>query len=30
MYDWLEGFGLGFDRNDRETWHINKVPAWGK
>ncbi len=19
-YDWLEGFNLGFDRNDRSTW----------
>ncbi|KAK6419083.1 hypothetical protein LTR81_007662 [Elasticomyces elasticus] len=27
MYDWLEGFNLGFDRNDMSTVHRDKLPA---
>lgn len=27
--DWLEGFGLGFDRNDKSTWKKENVPqSW--
>ncbi|KAI4735403.1 hypothetical protein E4T50_14086 [Aureobasidium sp. EXF-12298] len=26
MYQYLEGFGLGFDRNDRSTWHGDHLP----
>ncbi|KAJ5369729.1 uncharacterized protein N7496_005821 [Penicillium cataractarum] len=27
MYSWLEGFGLGFDRNDPSTIHADKLPV---
>ncbi|KAF1955748.1 hypothetical protein CC80DRAFT_535814 [Byssothecium circinans] len=27
MYSWLEGFNLGFDRNDLSTVHKDKLPA---
>jgi hypothetical protein len=28
-FTWLEGFGLGFDRNDKSTWKKDKVPqSW--
>lgn len=30
MYDWLEGFGLGFDRNDQSTWHVKNLPPHEK
>ncbi|CAD6563606.1 MAG: hypothetical protein TREMPRED_000009 [Tremellales sp. Tagirdzhanova-0007] len=29
-YAWLEGFGKGFDRNDRSTWKVDKLPAFTK
>ncbi len=27
MYNWLERFPLGFDRNDRESWTDEHLPA---
>lgn len=29
-YAWLEGFGKGFDRNDRSTWKVTNVPTFSK
>ncbi|ORX37087.1 hypothetical protein BD324DRAFT_642094 [Kockovaella imperatae] len=29
-YSWLEGFGKGFDKNDRETWKPENLPAFAK
>ena len=26
-FDWLESFGLGFDRNDRKTWVNEQMPV---
>lgn len=26
-FDWLEGFPLGFDRNDRSTWKNEHLPV---
>lgn len=29
-YDWLESFGTGFDRHDRETWNVRNLPPHSK
>lgn len=29
-YDFLESFGLGFDRNDRSTWQPDNMPHFYK
>ena len=29
-YDFVESFGLGFDRNDRSTWTLDKMPFFVK
>lgn len=29
-YTWLEGFGKGFDRNDRSTWKVQNLPNFNK
>ncbi len=29
-YAWLEGFGKGFDRNDRSTWKVQNLPEFSK
>lgn len=30
MYQWLEGFGKGFNKDDRSTWHVDNVPWFSK
>ncbi|WWC71119.1 uncharacterized protein I206_105072 [Kwoniella pini CBS 10737] len=29
-YKWLESFGKGFDKNDRETWKVKNLPWFSK
>jgi len=29
-YAWLEGFGKGFDRNDRSSWKVQNLPSFSK
>lgn len=30
MYNWLEGFGNGFKKDDRSTWRVDKLPYFSK
>ncbi|WVQ85842.1 hypothetical protein IAT38_008010 [Cryptococcus sp. DSM 104549] len=30
MYTWLESFGKGFKRDDKETWKLKNLPAFNK
>lgn len=30
MYKWMEAFGRGFKRDDRSTYRVKNIPAFGK